>query len=91
MILICFLNASGISDKKFKSEDYIAISKITSDHPAVQASFKQIEQGRLYVIKVKVDPAKISKDLRAFLNVETSSAEHDSISVSVYGVLPPKA
>jgi hypothetical protein len=75
-------------ENKGKAE--VEILNITSNHPAVEAEFSPIKSGKVYVIKVSVQPEKVKKDLRASLQIETSSEKQQKLQLSVYGILPPK-
>ena len=69
----------------------VRVTEVRSSNPAVTASVREIEAGKNYVVQVKVDPAKVSKDLRAAVEILTDSAQEPSLSLSLFGVLPPKA
>ena len=69
----------------------VSIKAVKSNNPAVTGSVKALKEGRLYEVAVTVDPKQVSKDLRAVLELETSSDVQTRIPLSVYGTLPPKA
>lgn len=86
-------------DRKIKIEnlgpDPVTIEKLAVNNPAVTTSLKPIKEGRIYVLDVKVDPSKVTTDLRSSITFEThgtgaQAGTPGSHSVSVYGVLPPK-
>lgn len=71
-------------------KEKLSIGRISSSHPAVTGAIKEIEPGRIYVVNVTVDPTKVSKDLRAAVDIETSEEGQAKLSLSVYGALPPR-
>ena len=66
------------------------IKRISSDNAAVTAQFNVAKPGKIFDIQVNVDPQKVTKDLRASLTIETDSATDGSLTLAVYGILPPK-
>ncbi|RMG44748.1 MAG: DUF1573 domain-containing protein [Candidatus Dadabacteria bacterium] len=73
-----------------RGKNLITVKKIVSSNPAVTANFSEIKKGRLYVINISVDPAAVKEDLRASLNILTDSPEEKPLSLSVYGIRPPR-
>ena len=73
------------------SDEPFSIKDIKSDSSLIHTSFKTIKDGRVYVIQVQLDPKEVTKDVRASLDIVTSSKEQGSVSLNVYGVLPPKS
>lgn len=69
----------------------VKIVSINSDNPLVKVDYKQIEDGKIYVLKVRVDPTKVKNDLRASVTIATDDAEQSSLTLNVYGIVPPKA
>ncbi len=67
----------------------LEVGAIKSDTPAVTASLTEIQKGKRYVIKVRVDPLKLpaDKDLKGMVTVATGS---DTLTLSVYGAFPPR-
>jgi len=68
----------------------VNIKDVSSNHPAVKALYKVIEPGKKYVIEVHVDPEKAPDTLKAVVSIETDSQEEKTVSLSVYGIKPPK-
>jgi hypothetical protein len=68
----------------------VKIESITSDHDAVSASFIEAEPGRKGVVVVKLDPTKVTGDLRSTVRINTSHPTEGELVVSVYGVAEPK-
>lgn len=73
----------------------IAIREVQSNHPAIVASYKEIEAGKSFVIQVRVDPTKVEKSLRSAVTVSaieraTGIEPEGKISFNVFGLLPPK-
>jgi hypothetical protein len=68
----------------------VQVKEVRSNNPAVTASFKEVQPGKNYVIRVSVDPAKVSRDLRAALEVVTDNAQEPTLALNLFGILPPK-
>ncbi|MEZ4754366.1 MAG: DUF1573 domain-containing protein [Bdellovibrionota bacterium] len=68
----------------------INVTQIKSSDKSVNVNFKELKAGKLYQIKVSVNPANINKDLRASVTVSTDSKEDKTVSFNVYGIIPPK-
>lgn len=68
----------------------VQIKEVNSNNPAVQAGFEVIEPGKRYVIEVRVDPSKVARDLRSTVEITTDSQEEGTVSLNVYGILPPR-
>lgn len=73
-----------------KGTEPVEVLSVRSDSDAVSAEFEPIEAGRKYLIKVKVDPELLKSDMRALIEIKTSSAEQSALYLSVFGVTPPK-
>ncbi len=73
-----------------KGRDAVTIQSITSSDPAVSASMVEVQPGRLGVLIVKVDPRRVSGDLKATVEVRTNHATEPVLAVNVFGVLPAK-
>ena len=56
----------------------------------MRGDFTQIQEGKIYVIDVEVDPSLVSNDLRAVLDVYTQGTDDKKLSLSVLGVQPPQ-
>lgn len=69
----------------------VQVTSVRSSDKAVTASVKEIQAGSLYVIDVKVNPALVQRELKAVIDVVTDSEEERQLSLTVYGILPPKA
>ncbi len=67
----------------------IKVLDVRSSHPAIEASSKELREGKVFVINVAVDPKKLQSDLRASIEIETDSEDQENLALSVYGVLPP--
>jgi hypothetical protein len=68
----------------------VKITAVSSNSPAVTASYSTVQPGKLYLIKVTVDPAKIQHDLRAAIEVRTDAKDEGTLTLNVYGITPPK-
>jgi hypothetical protein len=72
------------------SANPISIQELRTNDPAVKAVAKPVKQGRSFVVEVTVDPSKVKRDLRAVVEIVTSNESERAVSLSVFGVLPPK-
>lgn len=81
--------------RSFKLENLgpreLSIKTITPSSAAVTTEVAEIKPGRIYMIKVSVDPAKVAGDLRASLDILTSSEEEPNSTVNLFGIMPPRA
>jgi len=68
----------------------VKILEVTSSHPAVSASMLEMDSGKRGVLAIKVDPRKVSGDLRATVQLKTTHPEQETLTISVYGVQPPR-
>lgn len=68
----------------------VAVSAIESSHPAVSASLVEVEAGKKGVLVVKLDPSRMQGDIKANLDLTTDHPEDRVISLSVYGMQPPR-
>ncbi|NDC38857.1 MAG: DUF1573 domain-containing protein [Proteobacteria bacterium] len=68
----------------------LAIQSIETDSDAVKARFEVVKPGKIFDIQVEVDPRKLSKDLRSSVTIKTNSGTEESVTLAVYGILPPK-
>jgi hypothetical protein len=73
-----------------KGRDPVSIQSITTSNAAISASMVNVQPGRLGVLVVKVDPRRVSGDLKETVELKTSHPTQSSLSVNVFGVLPPK-
>src|SRR5690606_20835593 len=69
----------------------VSIKKLVSSEPALTADYAVIKDGTNYVIHVKLDPTKVTQDLRAVVSIETDSATEGPLALNVFGVRPPKS
>ncbi|MEY4701993.1 MAG: hypothetical protein RL326_2180 [Pseudomonadota bacterium] len=68
----------------------VAVNSINSSHPAVSASLVEVEAGKKGVLVVKLDPTRMTGDLKANLDLKTDHPEDKIVSLSVYGIQPPR-
>lgn len=66
------------------------IHSYSSSDPAFGLTLKQIEPGTAYVLSVKLDPKKLTGDVRGTITVETNNKEQPQIELTAYAALPPK-
>ena len=71
-------------------ERKVNITSIESNNPALNVSYTEVKKGKAYVIQVNVDPAKVSKELRASVSIKTDHPDEKNLALSVYGILPIK-
>lgn len=72
------------------SSGKIAVSGIASSHPAVSASLIEVDAGKKGVVVVKLDPTRMTGDLKANLELKTDHPVDRVVSLSVYGMQPPR-
>jgi hypothetical protein len=68
----------------------VTIRGVTSSHPAVTASMVDVDAGKKGVVVVKLDPAKVTGDLKATVEIATDHPEQKMLVFSVYGVQAPR-
>lgn len=68
----------------------VNVTSVTSTHPAISTDLKSGVGKKAHDLTIKVDPSKVTRDLRATVVINTDSKEEPSVSLSVYGTLPPK-
>lgn len=73
-----------------RSPKAVSIQSITTSDSALSANLIQVQPGRQGVLVVKVDPKRVSSDLKATVDVKTSHPTESVVSLNVFGVLPPK-
>jgi Protein of unknown function (DUF1573) len=73
-----------------KGPKAVSIQSITTSDSALSANLIQVQPGRQGVLVVKVDPRRVSSDLKATVEVKTSHPTETVVSLNVFGVLPPK-
>lgn len=73
-----------------KGRDPVSIQAITTSNSAISASMINVQPGRLGVLVVKVDPRRVTGDLKETVEVKTNHPTQSSLSVNVFGVQPPK-
>lgn len=73
-----------------KGRTPVTIQSITTSNPAVSASMVTVQPGRLGVLVVKVDPSRVSGDLKETVEVRTNHPTEALLALNVFGVQPPK-
>jgi len=73
-----------------KGRNPVTIESITTSNPAVSASMVTVQPGRLGVLVVKVDPRRVSGDLKETVEVRTNHPTESLLTLNVFGVQPPK-
>ena len=73
-----------------KGTQPVAIKDISTSDSALSASMIQVQPGRQGVLVVKVDPRRVTGDLKATVDVQTDHPSETLLSLNVFGVQPPK-
>jgi hypothetical protein len=73
-----------------KGPKAVSIQSITTSDSALSANLIQVQPGRQGVLVIKVDPRRVSSDLKATVEVKTSHPTESVVSLNVFGVVPPK-
>lgn len=68
----------------------VTVTGVTSSHPAVTASMVDVDPGKRGVVVVKLDPTKVTGDLKATVQISTDHPEQSTLAVSVYGIQAPR-
>ena len=71
-----------------RGEKPVRITDVSSSDSAVAVTHRPLKEGRRYEIEVRVNPARIEREVRAAVTVTTDSAEEPSLSFGVYGLRP---
>jgi hypothetical protein len=66
----------------------VELRDIQTDNPAVQVEKKVMQAGKVWVLKIKVDPAKVRKALNATVTLHTTHPTESEVAFLVYGVTP---
>lgn len=72
------------------SKNRVAVSDVVSSHPAIAASFIEIQPGLKGVIAIKIDPTKVNGDVRGTVEVKSDHPTESSLMINIYAVSPPK-
>ncbi len=67
----------------------VRVKEVRSANPAISTSVREIEAGKTFVVQVQLNPAQVKRDLRASVEVLTDSPDEPSLSLSIFGILPP--
>lgn len=73
-----------------KGAKSVTIESITTSDSAISASLIQVQPGRQGVLVVRVDPKRVSGDIKATVDLKTNHPSESVVSLNVFGVLPPK-
>ena len=68
----------------------LGVPEVRSSHAGVRAVVKAIQPGKEFEIEIRVNPKDVRKDLKAALEIVASGAVEKRVTLSVFGVLPPK-
>lgn len=64
----------------------VEILGVESKSDAVSAEVKEIAKGKAYVLKLTLDPLKVSADLRTSVVIRTNLEDSKELTLNVYGV-----
>lgn len=67
----------------------IRIVSVTASDPALSAEVKPVDEGRNFVVEVKLDPQRVKANLQATVTVITDRQDVGPVALQVYGILPP--
>ncbi len=94
LISFGIVDGSDPIERRIRVENHsgqnVTIEGATSAHAAVAASVVDVEPGKRWVVVVKLDPTKVTADLKSTLEVKTSHPEEAVVSIGVFGVQPPR-
>lgn len=94
IISVGIIEGSEIIERSVKFDNSgaepVKIRALRSSDPAITADYSVIKEGQKYVVHVKVDPSKVSRDLKGAVTVETDSKNEAPLTLNVFGILPPK-
>ena len=72
------------------SDKAYVLKEVRSSNPALSAKIEELTAGKSYLVEVKLDPAKVTQDLRSELKFTADSELTENLVMNVYGVMPPK-
>jgi hypothetical protein len=72
------------------SKKRVKVQDVVPQHPGVTASFLNVQDGYRGVIVIRLDPTKVSSDVRTTVAIRTDHEIESDLSLNVYAVLPPK-
>jgi hypothetical protein len=88
------ISGTELIERRVKYENLstkpVTVTGVTSSHPAVTASLVDVDAGKRGVVVVKLDPRKVTGDLKATVQIATDHPEQQTVAVSVYGVQAPR-
>ncbi len=73
-----------------RSNKPMQISDLQSSDSSVKVELVEIERGRIFVIKLGVDPALVKSDLKSVISFKTNVPGEEEQSFSAIGILPPR-
>ena len=86
------IEGSAIIERRVQLENRrkkpILITSIDSDNPAVSVTQKVIQEGKVLVLVVAVNPKLLAADLRSTVTLNFDDASLSPLQFSVYGVRP---
>jgi hypothetical protein len=90
MVSFGILEGQQVLERRLKFQNSgttpVKINGLSADHPALSASFIEADAVGNGVIVLKLDPSKVSGDLRSTLRVTTSHPTEGEVVIGVYGV-----
>jgi Protein of unknown function (DUF1573) len=73
-----------------RSKQAVSIESLSSSDAAVTATLVDSQPGKSGVIVVRVDPSKVTSDMKATVEIATNHPTERVVFLNVFGVLPPK-
>lgn len=73
-----------------RGEKVLELPTLVSSDPAVKAEVREKQPGRLYLVRLEIDPRSVKGDLRATVEARTTNTDQPNLTLNVFGVLPPK-
>jgi hypothetical protein len=67
----------------------IETPSLVSSDPALQVELKTVEAGRKYVLRLRLNPKLVKKDLRASVSVNSNLADEPGLVLNVFGIRAP--
>lgn len=73
-----------------KSDQPYILKSVVGSSKALSAQVNEIKPGKSYTVDIMLDPNKIEGDLRTEMKFKAETDLEESLSINVYGVMPPK-
>jgi hypothetical protein len=67
----------------------VAVVSVKSSDPALSARYKTVDNGRNFLLELRLDPQRVTTDFRGTVTVITDRQDVGPVALNVYGILPP--